>query len=401
MSTSYAIIIVLLSVLALCAAISVAKLFVLIGFELPKRPRGASSLDGLRGFLALAVVFHHFVIWLNSYHLNIGWRPPAIHFFNQLGSTGVAIFFMITGYLFYPVILKGFFETAWLPLYLKRFFRIIPLVALSLIVVCLVIGYERSTTLSRNDLVPLSHWLAAWSQPPLMGYQDSGRVNAYVFWSLKYEWIFYFSILPVCALMMSFWSVRYPTWILPGALLLVSLSLSAFSFSGIAFRFFPLFFIGMIAHECSIRPSIADKLASSRVAFGSLLLLLTGMFLFPYAEGTALIFTGQFFIIVACGNNLFGALSTSSSRLLGEISFGIYLFHGIVFYIFMKNKNLSFNYLDLDPVFSLIPLIVLVVVIGILANMFVEKVFIQWGRAVSDLRPLKISLGFRDKNGQL
>jgi hypothetical protein len=67
----------------------------------------------------------------------------------------------------------------------------------------------------------------------------------------------------------------------------------------------------------------------------------------------------------------------------------------------MKNKDLSFNYLDLDPVFSLIPLIVLVVVIGILANMFVEKVFIQWGRAVSDLRTLKISLGFRDKNGQL
>jgi len=38
------------------------------------------------------------------------------------------------------------------------------------------------------------------------------------------------------------------------------------------------------------------------------------------------------FIVIACGNTLFGVLSWDSSRLLGDLSYGIYLLHGVVLF---------------------------------------------------------------------
>ena len=64
----------------------------------PRRWRVRSSrsrvetLDGLRGFLALAVFFHHGAL----YHTFIQdglWRPPPDRFYALLGPFGVALFF--------------------------------------------------------------------------------------------------------------------------------------------------------------------------------------------------------------------------------------------------------------------------------------------------------------------
>jgi peptidoglycan/LPS O-acetylase OafA/YrhL len=42
------------------------------------------------------------------------------------------------------------------------------------------------------------------------------------------------------------------------------------------------------------------------------------------------------FFIVASGNRLFGLLSNRAAMLLGDISYGIYLLHGLVLYIFFE-----------------------------------------------------------------
>src|SRR5215831_10336705 len=63
--------------------------------DVPPNPRDdrLSTLDGLRGFLALCVFFQHATLY----------GPPAsapgFYFYN--GQVGVETFFMITGYLFW------------------------------------------------------------------------------------------------------------------------------------------------------------------------------------------------------------------------------------------------------------------------------------------------------------
>ena len=77
-----------------------------------------TAFDGLRGFLALAVVFHHGV----TYHLYIStgeWLIPAwATFYLLLGKFGVAGFFMITGYLFWHRVLVSQGKPNWKQLYI-------------------------------------------------------------------------------------------------------------------------------------------------------------------------------------------------------------------------------------------------------------------------------------------
>src|SRR5579864_2584871 len=58
------------------------------------------TIDGLRGFLALGVFFAHgsgYYVYMKTGYWGAG---PSV-FFNQLGSIGVALFFIITSYLFW------------------------------------------------------------------------------------------------------------------------------------------------------------------------------------------------------------------------------------------------------------------------------------------------------------
>src|ERR1035438_10583305 len=58
------------------------------------------AIDGIRGYLAFGVFVHHcLVTWI---FLSDGrWDPLPHNFENQLGATSVAVFFMITAFLFW------------------------------------------------------------------------------------------------------------------------------------------------------------------------------------------------------------------------------------------------------------------------------------------------------------
>lgn len=69
-----------------------------------------SSLDGLRGVLATAVIVHHFIV---SYywHVNGVWETTDSRVLNNMGTVPVSLFFMITGYLFTAKIYRS--EPKW------------------------------------------------------------------------------------------------------------------------------------------------------------------------------------------------------------------------------------------------------------------------------------------------
>jgi peptidoglycan/LPS O-acetylase OafA/YrhL len=300
------------------------------GFPAPSGEDRIGCVDGLRGYLALSVLAHHFIIWLQIERLGGAWAAPTVNLFNQLGAGAVALFFMLTGLLFYPVVLRGPRGTPWPGLYVRRVFRIVPLIAASVAIITVIIVLRTGRGLDRDFPVAAATWIAALGMPPLLGHADSGRLNAYVLWSLHYEWLFYLFVLPLCALAASLVRDRLPSWTVPAGLLLGSLSAQSLSPPGLLVQLLPLFAIGMLAYELRSREPVARLLrsrAATALALASLALAVSA-FETPY--GYAMPLLAVFFICIACGNDLGGLLRSRGSLVLGELSYGVYLLHGVL-----------------------------------------------------------------------
>lgn len=76
-------------------------------------------------------------------------------------------------------------------------FRIVPLVATSVAVITFLIFLRTSARPGLGYFAAAAQWVTSWGEPPLLGYPNSGRMNAFVLWSLWYEWLFYLVVLPV------------------------------------------------------------------------------------------------------------------------------------------------------------------------------------------------------------
>ncbi len=80
---------------------------VAVGFPLASGKDRIGCTDGLRGYLALFVLAHHFFIWVQIDRPGGTWAKPTVDVFNNFGQGTVALFFMTTGLVFYPYILSG------------------------------------------------------------------------------------------------------------------------------------------------------------------------------------------------------------------------------------------------------------------------------------------------------
>src|ERR1700759_5008166 len=65
-----------------------------------------SSIDGLRAFLALFVFLHHAAMWYYLFHLHVWGQGPSL-MYHHFGSTSVALFFMITAFLFFTKLINA------------------------------------------------------------------------------------------------------------------------------------------------------------------------------------------------------------------------------------------------------------------------------------------------------
>ncbi|WP_254814204.1 acyltransferase family protein [Pseudomonas aeruginosa] len=84
------------------------------------------TIDGLRGYLAFFVFLHHSSIWY--YYLKDGlWQLPPSRLYAHFGQTSVALFFMVTGFLFAHKLLhsRGT-PIRWLDVYASRIARLLP-----------------------------------------------------------------------------------------------------------------------------------------------------------------------------------------------------------------------------------------------------------------------------------
>jgi peptidoglycan/LPS O-acetylase OafA/YrhL len=93
-----------------------------------------------------------------------------------------------------------------------------------------------------------------------------------------------------------------------------------------------------------------------------------------------LVFSTLLFIIIASGNSIFGIFSNTFSRLLGQITYSLYLQHGIVLFIvfrfvigYHQAAQLSDNNYWLIIAFCIVP----IVLISQISYKYIELPFIN------------------------
>ena len=298
----------------------------------PDGPQHFVSVDGLRGFLALAVFVYHLVVTHRFIDDGV-WQAPDSRFQALLGPIGVSMFFMITGFLFWGKLLRCQGAPRWLSLYIGRLMRIGPLY-LAVVVAMLVIVALR-TGLQLHDpaqdvLSSVLRWLALGvldSQPDVNGY-PARHVLAGVTWTIHYEWLFYASLLVIAPFARGrrhgvFVAIALVTCVL-GKLVwhMHSMGLAALFLYGMA--------VASLLHEPRWR-ALSQRLSPRQ---WSMLVLACMVAVFAVPGGGYGSLVGALLALafgaVCTGATLFGLLTSAPARRLGAISYGLYLMQGLV-----------------------------------------------------------------------
>jgi len=308
----------------------------LAGSALGIKPAEGSfaSIDGLRGYLAFFVFLHHSCLWYFLLH-GYGWGHPPSYIYDHFGPTSVCVFFMITSFLFFSKLLdardKG---VDWLKLYVSRFLRIMPLYAATMLLMYFIVGILTHLTLREPLSVLLIKTLKWFTfiQADVNALVPTWLINAGVVWSLAFEWAFYCS-LPFIGLLLK---IKSSINVLVPALGVVIFFIWAIAefYPGGGFTRAAPFLSGMLA-AILVRNSKIKKVASSPFVSALILAMVVVVLTFfssVYSFYPLLMMT-IVFIAIACGNNVFGVLTLSISRRLGQISYSIYLLHGFVLFI--------------------------------------------------------------------
>ncbi len=284
-------------------------------------------VDGVRGYLAMFVCVHHFVIYY--WAAPLPFNDQARSFFHSMGQSGVAIFFMITGFLFFHRVLQNP-DINWGRFFVSRFFRIYPLFLFSLLLISLLsfraMNYETDTTWV-EWVKNIASWLL-FVGGDINGF-DAQSVNLGVQWTLKYEWAFYLA-LPLLAAVVH--KSRILTWLtIVSVILLAFFPLDVVLYTG----FYILFLLGGFTAWLSLSDMpVKRALKSNTMAVAGLSALLAQMVFFHTAYGVVQsLLLALFFIPLAIGNDYFGLLRLRTSIFLGKISYSIYLLHGIVLFV--------------------------------------------------------------------
>lgn len=341
-----------------------------------------ASIDGLRGYLAFGVFIHHSIItWIFLSTGEIEF-PPS-NFYSQLGQGSVAIFFMITGFLFWDRLLTKGRQHDWLAFAVSRLFRLYPLYLPLMTIVFVTVFYMQNWELkeSGSELTgQILSWLT-FDRPDINQYPQTGMLISNVTWTLAYE-VFFYLALPLAAMLFIYRGNWMQTVLcLVGIYALYQLV----GWEHTLKKHFLASFLGGIAAAYWIRrPQLVAWSKTPLAGIVALMALAIAFTAFNRAFNLGpLLLISVFFVIVAAGNPLFGALSPRSIRWLGEISYSTYLLHGFILWLFIQRMPLVFH-LDARESWIFLPLFALcsclLIIISSMTYLYIEKPGINAGK---------------------
>jgi peptidoglycan/LPS O-acetylase OafA/YrhL len=310
--------------------------FSLFSGSLTKSSGRYGAVDGLRGLLATGVFVHHsFTAY--GYFATGSWQWSTNALLNQLGQTTVALFFMITGFLFTLKASKP--RINWSSLYRSRVARLLPLYGIVVLavfgLVLLLSGGELKESPGRLA-TEFFQWLTfvCFGRPDINAFPMTWTIVAGVNWSLAYEAIFYVSCIPLIHLVAKFLSNRSLLIFYTVLLLALLAHRSLNSTGGPSPSLYAAHFLcGIVTAYAYNMPAIKSAIgtrtfkAIAIVAFCALLFAT-----FSYSSW-AVLSTMIIFASFVGGASLFGLLNTRAAIWLGDISYGIYLLHGMLLWI--------------------------------------------------------------------
>lgn len=313
-------------------SVAVATLLLIVRITgAPEKAGRYASIDGLRGYLAFAVFLHHSCVWY--FYLRTGeWEAPPSRLYLNFAHAGVAMFFMITGFLFYSKLIDGKTRGVdWHRLYVSRVLRLAPMNLFVVSLVVAVVAALSGGTINVSGFEIFKQilpWLTMLGSPDVNGVHGTSIIIAGVNWSLRYEWLFYFA-LPLLAL-----TVRLVPPML--YLLLALLSVTAFWVLHLSLLHV-VSFSGGISAAILVRFPWMKKISLTPAASALLIaLLLVVVLAFSRLGVLQLVLLSIAFILIACGNDLFGVLTSTVSRTLGEMAYSLYLLHGFALFVVFR-----------------------------------------------------------------
>lgn len=370
------------AVLAMCSMLALAQApwFGMAGFR--TQDARSNAIDGLRGYLALAVVFHHVAVY--AHFLADGqWAAPPDRFYAWIGPAGVQVFFMITGFLFWGKVVRSQGHLDIAALIVGRVFRIAPLyvVAVLLAEVLTVIYFGHDMVSPRETLSRLIQSAFAGMLPFSPLSNQAGFMMAGVTWTLQYEWLFY-SAIPFLMV-----AVR----LIPRHLMLACAALMGSAVWAVAGR-------GQVAQIATLfsMGMVAASLATSKAEADTPLWVLS--FVCVIAVGTSLLMPGEpynvermlllgvAFLCITRGATVCGLLTCRPAIRLGEISYGIYILQGPVLFLMLSGIRVQ-DSLPLPSAAAhwLVSIVAVAVLcsLALLAHLVVERPAYAWGRRLA------------------
>lgn len=292
-------------------------------------------LDGLRGISVLGVFFNHYIIGY-YYGMTGQWVSPSTDFYNVFGQAGICFFFMMSGFLFWGKLWAGGGRVDWGRLYLMRFLRLTPMYWVYVALVMLIIfttGGPLKEPLSKVFL-KIGQWLLYFWSPVINGFNNDEPFPVRVQWTLRYEWIFYFSLPFLALAIRAFKKFPFILGLIAAAVILGALNPRVLKGWGLEIntKFFVYFLVGCV--PATFNDERIKQIARKKVV-SVLALTAFVVYCLSFRSGydpKAIPLLAAFFIPVAYGNSLFGLLRMRSWVMLGEISYSFYLLHALVLY---------------------------------------------------------------------
>lgn len=318
------------AILAFAAILS--KRWKFFATNLKNEPSGRyESLDGLRGILAFGVFFQHAVTNMTYYKTGV-WQITDEKFYRFLGGESVILFFMITSFLYWSKAIANKGELNAYSIYRNRIYRLAPMYLFTASIVVLFALAETGFIIP--NFTQLMRDIFSWLSLGIITTTSVNGlsvipINAGIHWTLHFEWILYIA-LPFIAITLR---NKAMYWLAIPILAIVALAPDK--------GYWMIFLFGILAaHTLAIIPRqtwITKPFATILLLLGLLL-----VYVIDYKPYGILQYCITFFIFLffLYGNTIWGLLKTPAAKLLGTMSYSIYLVHGIVLYIVLKGVNL-------------------------------------------------------------
>lgn len=350
-------------------------------------------IDGLRGYLALAVIGSHFQ-YASHFAASAKWEAPNQFVFSSLGAIAVSCFFMITGMLFYRRAVLDDRAVDWSQLYRGRIFRLYPAYILAALCVIVIASYMsgRVPSFERQNILALVSWSTFTLPGPrkVNEYIGTGYIVAGVTWTLCYEWAFYLALPMVRTFLKPLNSAPARVLLLAG-LVVASYTLRPVTVWYFESRIATIFLFGMLTAEI-ISQSRGVYLLAGRMGSALGLAALLASFCFENYSGLQAGAIFVFFLTVALGNSCWGCLARREAVILGDASYSIYLFHGVVLFL-LTQTLIKDGLVELTVVhWALLPLAgALTAALSIVIFKTVERPFMEMGRTAKTKSAVRVS----------